>query len=289
VCTIAQHKRKEGREPCHQRAGAEVEADLGDRCGGRRRFRLLFAGTTISVHRSAASAAAARSGVLPLVFEPNVGQTNARVRFLARAGRSTLFVTRSRVVLALKRGARDEIVAVRFPGADPARISAERRLPGMSNYLVGSDPARWRTHVSQFGAVRYARLYPGVDLVLHGARDARLEYDFRVAPGADASRIRLAFDGPRALRIARDRALVLSLRRGDIRQPRPLAWQTVAGIRKAVPVSYDLIAKMVQFRLGAYDRSRALFIDPKVVYASYWGGRGGEGCGPPPIPPGTCT
>jgi hypothetical protein len=51
-------------------------------------------------------------------------------------------------------------------------------------------------------------------------------------------------------------------------------------------VSYDLIGKMVQFRLGAYDRSRALFIDPKVVYASYWGGRGGEGCGPTPDPAG---
>jgi hypothetical protein len=246
----------------------------------------LFAGTTISSHRSVASAAAARLGALPLAFEPNVGQTNRPVRFLARAGRSTLFVTRSRVVLALRRGARGEVVAVRFPGADPARISAERRLPGVSNYLVGSDPARWRTHVPQFGAVRYTRLYPGVDLVLHGARDARIEYDLRVSPGADPSRIRLTFDGPRALRIAPDLALVLSLRRGEIRQPRPLAWQTVAGVRKPVSVSYELVGRTVRFRLGAYDRSRALVIDPKVVYASYWGGSGNEGCDPTPDPAG---
>jgi hypothetical protein len=93
----------------------------------------------------------------------------------------------------------------------------------VSNYLVGADPSRWRTHVPQFGAVRYSRLYPGIDLVLHGAREARLEYDFHVAPGADPTRIRLAFDGLRAVRIARDDALVLSLRLGDIRQPRPLA------------------------------------------------------------------
>jgi hypothetical protein len=147
---------------------------------------VLFAGTTISVHRSVARAAVpAQLRPLPLVFEPNVGQTGSHVRFLARAGRSTVFATRSRVMLALRRGAQDEVVAVRFPGADPAGVSAERRLPGVSNYHVGSDPGRWRTHVPQFGAARYSRLYPGIDLVLHGAHDARLEYDFRVAPGAD--------------------------------------------------------------------------------------------------------
>jgi hypothetical protein len=42
----------------------------------------------------------------------------------------------------------------------------------------------------------------------------------------------------------------------------------------------------VRFRLGAYDRSRPLVIDPKVVYASYWGGTGNEGSSPAVDPAG---
>jgi hypothetical protein len=40
---------------------------------------------------------------LPLSFEPNQGQTDARVKFLARGPGYTLFVTSDEVVLALKK------------------------------------------------------------------------------------------------------------------------------------------------------------------------------------------
>jgi hypothetical protein len=176
---------------------------------------------------------------------------------MARTGHSTLFLTRTRLVLSLRRGSRDDVLAMRFAGARPARVTQQQRLPGISNYLQGADPNRWRTRVARYGAVRYAGLYPGVDLVVHGAGDARLEYDFRVAPGGDPTRIGLAFTGAQGLRIARDGGLVLALRGGDIRQPRPLAWQTVAGVRRPVEVFYSRAGGTVRLRLGPYDRARS--------------------------------
>ncbi len=44
-------------------------------------------------------------GKLPLAFEPNVGQTDARVRFLTRGGGMTAFLTRGELQLAILEGA----------------------------------------------------------------------------------------------------------------------------------------------------------------------------------------
>jgi hypothetical protein len=219
---------------------------------------------------------------LPIAFEANRGQESSSVRFLARAGHATLYLTGSRIVLALRHGHHRDVMAMRFPGADPARVASERRLPGVSNYLVGGDSRRWRTRVPQFGSVRYRRLYQGVDLVLHGARDRGLEYDFEISPGGDPRRIRLALDGTRALAIRHDGTLVMRLPHGEVTQPPPLAWQVTPSGRAAVPVSYALDGTGVALRVGAYDPTRPLLIDPKLAYSSYWGGSGGEGCNAAP-------
>jgi hypothetical protein len=67
-------------------------------------------------------------------------------------------------------------------------------LPGVSNYLIGNDPAAWRKHVRRYAKVQYGSAHPGIDLVYYGGQQ-QLEYDFVVAPGADPRQIRLAFDG----------------------------------------------------------------------------------------------
>jgi hypothetical protein len=238
----------------------------------------LGAATSPLRHPSARPAQPRPRAHLPIAFEANQGQSSSPVRFLARAGHATMYLTGSRVVLALRHGPHQDVVAMRFPGADPARVASERRLPGLSNYLVGADRRRWRTHVPQFGAVRYRRLYQGVDLVLHGAREGGLEYDFQVSPGGDPHRIRLALEGTRAVAIRPDGTLVMHLPHGDVSQPRPLAWQVARGGRTPVPVSYELDGTTVALRVGAYDPNRPLLIDPKLAYASYWGGSAGEGC-----------
>jgi hypothetical protein len=79
-----------------------------------------------------------------------------------------MYLTGSRVVLALRDGPHRDVMAMRFPGADPQSVASERRLPGVSNYLVGANPRQWQTRVPQFGAIRYRRLYEGIDLVMHG-------------------------------------------------------------------------------------------------------------------------
>jgi len=67
-------------------------------------------------------------------------------------------------------------------------------LPGKTNYIVGNKPERWRTGIPNFARVVYRSLYPGVDMVIYG-REGSFEYDFVVAPWADARAIKFRVEG----------------------------------------------------------------------------------------------
>ncbi len=63
-------------------------------------------------------------------------------------------------------------------------------LSGESNYFLGSDPAKWRTHVPHFAAAEAKDVLPGVDIVAYGNSEG-VEYDLRLAPGVDPNDLRL--------------------------------------------------------------------------------------------------
>jgi uncharacterized protein (TIGR03437 family) len=147
-------------------------------------------------------------------------------------------------------------------------------LEGRTHLLIGNDPSRWQRNIPQFAKVRYDQVYKGIDLLLYGNPN-ELEYDFAVAAGADASIIRLAFDGAQRLRIDANGDLVLETTVGTIRHRRPRAYQTFGGTERAVPVSYEIdSASTVRFRVSEYDRRYPLVIDPVLAYATYLGGIG---------------
>ena len=128
------------------------------------------------VYAAEASATAgqvvAQHAALPIRFEPNVGQSDPRVEFLARGAGYTLFLTASESVIALApaaTGARTEVVRMRFAGANAApQVEGLEPLEGITNYFIGNDPAQWRTDIGSFAKVRYSEIYAGIDLVYYG-------------------------------------------------------------------------------------------------------------------------
>lgn len=213
---------------------------------------------------------------LPLSFEPNRGQTDNRARFLARGGGYTLFLTDRGALLSLARGERERPALLRmgFAGASSrARVTGGDELAGRVNYLVGGKRSRWRTNVPTYATVRYRELYPGIDLLYYG-RGGRLEYDFRLAPGADPAQIVLRFRGAQ-VRLAENGDLLVRVGGESVRQLQPVAYQRVTGRRRAVASRYELLGGgRVGLRLGSYDRARPLVIDPVLLYSTYLGGGG---------------
>jgi len=216
-------------------------------------------------------------GKLPLSFEANRGQTAPQVKFLARGPGYTLFLTADAAVLSLARQKTNAVLRMRLQGANArASVTGADALPGKSNYFIGSDPSQWRTNVPTYAAVKYAAVYPGIDLVYHG-NQRLLEYDFLVAPGADPQAIGIRFQGARKLTVNRDGALVIGLGGSEVIEPAPVVYQEIGGRRQAVAGRYVLRGRgRVGFSVPEYDRSQALVIDPTLVYSTYLGGSGGD-------------
>lgn len=233
----------------------------------------------------AATSAFAR---LPLHFEPNHGQADGDVRFLARAAGYSVLLSapEARLVLLEPRGLpavarsrsegppprRTSVLRMRLIGANPSPtvVGLEER-PGRTNYFIGQDPARWRTNVPTYGKVRYEGVYPGVDLVFYGT-SRQLEYDLVIAPGVDPEAITLGFDGCDEVRVDADGDLILRTPIGDVRQRKPVVYQVAGAGKEPVEARYVLTgSREVGVRVGAYDRSRELVIDPLLIFSTYLG------------------
>jgi Beta-propeller repeat len=222
-------------------------------------------------------------GKLPMRFEANAGQTDAEVKFLSRGSGYSLFLTQAEAVLALSKrkskteAGRQSVVRMKFGGANPEpQLEGADALPGKSNYLIGNDPGKWRQNVANYEKVRYRSVYPGIDLVYYG-NQGQLEYDFVVAAGADPNAIKLDFDGVEQIRLDEGGDLVLNTGGGEVRQTKPVTYQEVDGRRQEIASQYLLAQNgEVVFKVGQYDRSLPLVIDPVLSYATFLGGSDNE-------------
>src|SRR5437667_9553828 len=213
---------------------------------------------------------------LPLIFEPNQGQTAPQVQFLAHGAGHGLFLTGDGAVLSMRDSAgKTAVIRMALDGANknPA-ASGDEQLPGKSNYFIGNDPAKWHRDIPQFARVRYENVYPGVDLVYYG-NQGRLEYDFKVAPGADPRRVALRFEAPQKLRLDAQANLLLG---NGVRLEAPRVYQKFGEQERPVAGRFALAGNRVTFEIGDYDRNRALIIDPTLGFSTFLGGSGDEAC-----------
>jgi hypothetical protein len=226
-------------------------------------------------------------GKLPLRFEANNGQTDRSVRFRSRGNGYSLFLTSRELVLRMKKSEGNVDDKHSSPTQQQKRLISSLRmklqnassnpkivgldeLPGKNNYFIGNNPKKWRTDVSQFARVKYEQVYPGIDMVFYGTN--QLEYDFVVAPRADANLIRLKFEGPQKQYIDDRGDLVLTIDGGEVRSHKPVVYQEHEGQRQEVEGRYVLTSKNeVAFELGGYDHSQHLIIDPVLMYSTFLG------------------
>jgi RHS repeat-associated protein len=240
---------------------------------------------------------------LPAWFAPNVGQTDAQVRFLTNNSDGTIFFTADTVVFALtapltptttaprvsrlpreqgqKRSSLASVIRLRWLGATSPTLQPAEQLSGT---LSIATPRIQADHIPTYGALDYQHLYPGIDLRFDRSAGT-LKGTYTVAPGADPDRIRWRYQGTNDIRLDETGNLVLTVPAstvpltdskaltGTLVEAAPHAWQDLGGQRIPVAVRYDLAPSgIVRFVLSAYDHSRPLTIDPTILYQTYLGG-----------------
>ena len=89
-----------------------------------------------------------------------------------------------------------------------------------------------------------------------------------IEPGADPRRIQFVFDGADGVRLQENGALEVRVGTELIAFAAPDVYQErVDGRRRTIAAAYQLDGRNVRFSLGLYDQSRALVIDPVLVYS----------------------
>ncbi len=79
----------------------------------------------------------------------------------------------------------------------------------------------------------------------------------------------MRFDGAQQLNVGAEGDLVLHTAERPIRLRKPLLYQEVEGLRRAVSGGYVIKdSHLVGFQVGSYDTNRPLVIDPVVVYST---------------------
>jgi hypothetical protein len=209
-------------------------------------------------------------GNLPLQFERNEGQADRSARFLARGAGYSLLLNADGLALnlAYRSQAPARSVSMHLLGARAADIVGREKTPTQTNYYLGKDPGHWHLNVPTYRSVAYLGVYDGIDLIYHG-NGSQLEYDFVVAPAADPNRIRMSFEGLRPQLRGHD----LAFEGQDSFSLRSLkAFQVLNGERHEVQAKWEVSGDEAAIRLGAYDRSHELIIDPVFFYGTYVGG-----------------
>jgi hypothetical protein len=203
----------------------------------------------------------------PVVFEPNRGQAPEAARYIARTREGLVTVGSDKLDIVQRGAEGGQGFELRFDGAHPRQFREEDQRDGGANYYYGGASLRRLEHVPMFRRIRYAQIYAGIDLVLHGT-DGRLEYDFELAPNTSPASLRISLPDSEKGSLEEDGSLLITAGGHGMRLLAPHAFQPGGSQPAAVEVAYQVLGPHeIGFKLGTYDADKPLTIDPVVSYA----------------------
>jgi len=213
-------------------------------------------------------------GKLPLYFIENRGVYPGAVAYYVQGTDKTLFFTPGGITFLLSAESRKWVVKLDFVGADPdARPQGMERQAAVFSHFRGKEE-NWKTGLPTFRKVVYRDLWPGIDLVYSGTVN-RLKYEFLVSPGAEPGKIRLRYRGASCVAGTESGALRVETPLGSFEDAPPVAYQLINARRVGVEMAYAPEPDgAFGFRVGQYDATRPLVLDPAIfVYSGFIGGR----------------
>jgi hypothetical protein len=123
---------------------------------------------------------------------------------------------------------RPAALKIRVRGSLPFIWHGEDKAAGESNYFVGNDPKKWRTHVARYRRVEAASQGMGLAVYSAGRQTEGFEYDVLVSPGTDASKLRLDLTGARDQKIGARGDLAMRVGGHEVRMNAPAIYEEVS-------------------------------------------------------------
>lgn len=258
----------------------------------------------------APKAGASHAGSAPLFIE-NAGQWPAAARFQvwgggAIGGGTTMWLAEDAIWLTIversnvdtldvlgpehenverdnvpRRGAN---IKLSFVGANPhPRLEPFDRQETHVSHFIGNDPEKWRPDVPVWGGVRYADLYPGVDLVV-SAQDGRWDWRFE-GDIANSDAPRLLIEGADAVQVVAPSKnpqgagnISITTTAGDFELPLPAAdfpIQVEGLVADGSRAAYQVMPVSAR-STTANEAAVPQDYPPDLIYSTFLGGSGSE-------------
>jgi len=139
----------------------------------------------------------------------------------------------------------------------------EQPLAYHENYFFPGCPANGIRAYS-YNRITYKNVYPGIDWVVF-IKDNKLEHEFVIGSGADASQIKLKYNGQTSLKINEDGSITATTPMGTIREHAPVCYRADGRI---APSSFNLQNNLLSYDVNV---SGLLVIDPVLEWGTYYG------------------
>ncbi len=160
---------------------------------------------------------------------------------------------------------------IEFVGSNDGIIYKEERpAEHYLNYYLGNDQSAWVTGIVPQSTVIYQDVYDGVDLHVMEF-GASLKYEFHLDEGVDPSIIKLQFHGLSDLDLLDNGDLMMRTELQDIRETKPVIYQTRGDKKYQVEGSFELVNDLVTYSIPSYDEHMPMVIDPEIIFSTYSG------------------
>lgn len=212
-------------------------------------------------------------------FVENKGQVHdSKALYLAEVGNNALlFYQDGLSYIKRERNGKGQLlqhrVDLKFLGALPeTEVTGCNPLPSYSNYHSTAKGGDIRA--KHFETLVYKNVYPHIDLKYFFPSDGSIKYEFIVHPSGQVEDIQIAYSGmAKDLRLTEDGSLEIETVLGNIQEAAPYTFQQEGN---EIASSYQLNKNRLTFKVGAYDGSKDLIIDPHLEWSTYLGGGAGD-------------
>jgi len=229
---------------------------------------------------SANTLPSANSGIY---FIENKGQWDKNVLFRADIPTGRLFVEATGLTYVfedkaklheLAHGSRTgnvqfQVVKMKWKGnTSLPTILKEKPIQSYFNFFKG-DENNWASHVQAFQKITLKEIYPGIHFELQAKGNA-VKINYIVEANADANQIAIAYEGANQIEL-KNGGLKIPTRYGEMAEEAPYAFQEIEHSNVSVQSKIVLHQNTVHFKLGKYNQTQKLVIDPTQIFGTYIG------------------
>jgi hypothetical protein len=206
-----------------------------------------------------------------MLFLENVGQIHDQfgkprkdIDFVLQSKGMNIFISKGKLTYQFVHDILMQRVEAELIGSSSkASIETEQQCAYYENHHLAG---KLLGIAHSYKKIVYRNIYPHIDWILKINADNTFEYEYVVGALGNANQIQMKYNGAEKVSINSDGDLIVQTNLGHIKEKAPTTYSKSGTI---IPSHYTLNNNKLSYDTNPY--TGALVIDPKVVWASFYG------------------